>query len=483
MRSWFVVLLSCAVLAAAPGLARAADLPPDPGLLDEFDARGLTQAEKRLLQVGLTAAGAYRGLIDGAWGAASQAALERFVAENGLAEPDGKVRDYHMAILAKAARDAVADEGLAYRDGGAHRLILPPGGFAPDPEAGGREFEAAGLVVWSFTSGAGDAAEAHRAAEAPMDAGSEPYVLRREDRWVTAIGDSPQRLYVRTDRSAGGADFHTTAVIEGDGADPGLFDVAVASITLDLASRLDTPAGRLARAIGEVEAILSASAAPAPAAASVAAPAPMRLTEPIGSGTAFYVTARDLVTAAHVIEGCGRVELTSGEPLEILAVHPELDLALLGSPVRSRDWILVDGGRAARLGQNVIALGYPFFGTLGTALTMTGGHVSALSGLQDAADALTISAAVQPGNSGGPLIGRDGAAIGVVVARLDGLAVAEATGALPENVGYAVSAPALVDFLVAEAVALPQPFPAAAIDDGVPEAMQRAVVPILCYAG
>jgi serine protease Do len=47
-------------------------------LTREFDARLLTDQEKRLLQTGLAFAGAYNGMIDGAWGAGSQQALERF---------------------------------------------------------------------------------------------------------------------------------------------------------------------------------------------------------------------------------------------------------------------------------------------------------------------------------------------------------------------------------------------------------------------
>ena len=65
----------------------------------EFDARILSGEEKRLLQVGLTAAGLYEGLIDGEWGARSQAAIEAYVVANGIEDEDGLVHYYHMAVL------------------------------------------------------------------------------------------------------------------------------------------------------------------------------------------------------------------------------------------------------------------------------------------------------------------------------------------------------------------------------------------------
>ena len=45
---------------------------------------------------------------------------------------------------------------------------------------------------------------------------------------------------------------------------------------------------------------------------------------------------------------------------------------------------------------------------------------------------------MQPGNSGGPLIDGSGAVIGVVVGKLNGLKVAQATGTIPENINFAV---------------------------------------------
>ncbi len=52
-------------------------------------------------------------------------------------------------------------------------------------------------------------------------------------------------------------------------------------------------------------------------------------------------------------------------------------------------------------------------------------------------------APVQPGNSGGPLLDRSGNIIGVVVAKLNALKIAQRTGDIPQNVNFAVSLRAL----------------------------------------
>ncbi len=57
---------------------------------------------------------------------------------------------------------------------------------------------------------------------------------------------------------------------------------------------------------------------------------------------------------------------------------------------------------------------------------------------------LQISAAVQPGNSGGPLLGQ---VVGIVAAKLNALKFASATGTIPENINFAIKPGALRDFL------------------------------------
>jgi S1-C subfamily serine protease len=60
---------------------------------------------------------------------------------------------------------------------------------------------------------------------------------------------------------------------------------------------------------------------------------------------------------------------------------------------------------------------------------------------------MPLSAPVQPGNSGGPLLDTSGALVGVVAEKLNAIRVAKATGSIPENINFAIKTGALRDFL------------------------------------
>ena len=84
--------------------------------------------------------------------------------------------------------------------------------------------------------------------------------------------------------------------------------------------------------------------------------------------------------------------------------------------------------------------------------TVTTGIVSSLSGILNDTRFLQISAAVQPGNSGGPLLASSGEVVGVVAAKLNALKFVKATGNIPENINFAIKTGALRDFLDNSAV-------------------------------
>src|SRR5207249_8879954 len=96
------------------------------------------------------------------------------------------------------------------------------------------------------------------------------------------------------------------------------------------------------------------------------------------------------------------------------------------------------GSGEARLGQPVFTIGFPNPDVQGTEPKLTRGEISSLAGMRDDPRHFQISVPVQPGNSGGPLVDLNGNVVGVVSMRMGDLRALKLTGALPQNVNYAI---------------------------------------------
>jgi S1-C subfamily serine protease len=92
-------------------------------------------------------------------------------------------------------------------------------------------------------------------------------------------------------------------------------------------------------------------------------------------------------------------------------------------------------------------VGFPNIGLQGFAPKLAKGEIAALSGAQDDPRYFQINVPVQPGNSGGALVDERGNVVGVVAAKLNVAAAVATSGALPENVNYAVKSSFLLSFL------------------------------------
>jgi S1-C subfamily serine protease len=162
------------------------------------------------------------------------------------------------------------------------------------------------------------------------------------------------------------------------------------------------------------------------------------------SGTAWGVDKGYLATAAHVVKDAKRIEVyRDGKKIgeaKVAAVDQANDLAILdftsGRPAPLK--VLPLSSRPAALGGAVFTLGYPAPELLGQAVKMTSGQVNSTAGMQDDTRMLQISAPVQTGNSGGPVLGWDGAVVGLVDMKLDKLD--EEGRERPQNVNYAIKA-------------------------------------------
>jgi S1-C subfamily serine protease len=197
------------------------------------------------------------------------------------------------------------------------------------------------------------------------------------------------------------------------------------------------------------------AAKPAAAAAPASAPnsPPLKPGKTISqTGTGFVISNNGhVVTNHHVVDGCvgdisGSLSGEAALKLRLVSSDETNDLALLQAPSPFKAMATIRGS-GVRSGDAVVAIGYPYHGLLSSDFTVTTGIVSSLSGVFNDTRHLQISAAVQPGNSGGPLLDSSGAVVGVVAAKLDGLRVARATGNIPENINFAIKTGALRDFL------------------------------------
>jgi S1-C subfamily serine protease len=219
--------------------------------------------------------------------------------------------------------------------------------------------------------------------------------------------------------------------------------------------------------------------APRPAAAPEEAPKPK-----FSSGSGFFVSkAGHVVTNAHVVQDCSAISVRPdgavGVPAQVLARDVINDLAVLKIAGPAERTLPVRP--SVRLGEGIAAFGFPHSDLLATAGNFTLGNVTALAGLKDDSRYLQISAPVQPGNSGGPLLDGAGNVVGVVSAKLDAIKMASERGDLPQNINFAVKASLAASFLDANQIAYDTGAPGEKLDPAdLAERAKKASAFITC---
>ncbi len=140
--------------------------------------------------------------------------------------------------------------------------------------------------------------------------------------------------------------------------------------------------------------------------------------------------------------------------------------------------------RAVKLGQLVFTIGFPNPDWQGIQPKLTRGEISSLAGMRDDPRQFQISVATQPGNSGGALVDEQGNVVGVVVMQANDAAVLRTSGALPQNVNYAIKsayALALIEAVPEVAARLKSPQPKSRPPEQVVEQTESATALILAY--
>ena len=179
---------------------------------------------------------------------------------------------------------------------------------------------------------------------------------------------------------------------------------------------------------------------------------------PASSGSGFAVSSDGyVITNSHVIDGCQNVFTHTPEKdikMRVISNDPKNDLALLkGNFTPSAVFPL--STKPPEILQEIFVAGYPFGYKISSSVKVTKGIISSLAGIGNDFSNMQIDAALQSGNSGGPILDDMGNVVGVAVAKLDAMQMLKDTGSIPENTNFGIKASVVRSILNSSSVDTP----------------------------
>lgn len=176
----------------------------------------------------------------------------------------------------------------------------------------------------------------------------------------------------------------------------------------------------------------------------------LQITTGYSTGSGFIITEDGyVVTNAHVVEGANNIFVTIYDNTEYLATLVGMDsvndVALLKIDATDLDYAVIGSSDDLIVGDQVVAIGNPL-GELTSTLTV--GYVSAkerdVSTEGNTINMLQTDAAINSGNSGGPLFNMNGEVVGITTAKYSGTTE---SGAVIEGIGFAIPVDDVYDLL------------------------------------
>lgn len=411
-------------------------------LFDDIDASALSWDDKRFLQTALAFEGHYNGLLDGAWGRLSESALHDY----SIAEFGTRSENWHLATLAFSLFERTEADGwdMRYFDGLRMSILIPEKTLVRTKDS--QHFVnynhlSSSLSISIGVHGRATASSIHDYVLDTHSLRTAPYTVRKSGLAVSSTTQSGGTvLYARSNFIDGA---WSTIMVSASRNDKNLLNAVTASLDVGRAATLRfTAGGRLDQVVNETIALVQdfekQNSPPQEAVSQPTTQGEDAQAERAGSsGSGFFVSKLGhVVTNAHVVDSCNGV-FVDGKPASLVDVSKDFDLALLLSAEAEVTEVAKFANGPAGLNADVTAVGYPYSGYLG-GLNVTRGSVSATRGLGGDATRMQITAPVQSGNSGGPLLASNGSVVGVVVSKLNALEIADVLGDLPQNVNYAV---------------------------------------------
>lgn len=160
----------------------------------------------------------------------------------------------------------------------------------------------------------------------------------------------------------------------------------------------------------------------------------------ISTGSAFAVSDNLLMTSNHVIENCEEIVIRIDDTFveaSVVCADKENDLAILR--VSENLPYHFEIANRYKKSDAIMAIGYPLSDELGSEkVKFSNGIIASETGLSNNPFYLQITAPIQPGNSGGPVVNQNFEVVGIVSSKLDELYLLESIGTFPQNINFAL---------------------------------------------
>ena len=164
---------------------------------------------------------------------------------------------------------------------------------------------------------------------------------------------------------------------------------------------------------------------------------------PTGTGSGFIVgDGKYVITNYHIVQTAKKIAVRNGTGMvseaRISNFSKDYDLAILKLENPYPKKFAIDSKNFAepKIGADVISIGFPGIGITFDQPTITQGIISKI--FDDETGIMLTTAAINQGNSGGPIFNLEGKLVGVSFATLDKLGVLMTTGQIPSDMGFAI---------------------------------------------